>query len=436
MTHMLIVSTVFMLMVLVLPVLVGVYVYRDAKRRRMNAALWTLIAILAPSLIGFIIYLLIRGNYSNLKCPRCGTGVTEQYVVCPKCGVKFHPSCPNCSTPVEADWKVCPKCAQPLPSMQDDIVVPVRPKDRTLWKILAVIVLIPAIMLLAFVTMFSISSSSSSFREVSLENYFADEEVPLSTKEFVRDWVDNLPKEENHVYALRFRYQVLEDSKEKDYYYLIYIPGCGNVSSNSFGYSAGLFGLGGELKLELNGNGGGESFYCMMISEKRQAPGIRVIWNGKRLEDVVTVVDFNPTLYTIATEDDYSMLMEASGDYYSEDAPEELKPVGIAIIKYENGQEMDAVKHEESDFLLTTVVNIHELTAMSNPPLFPIKEEFSDYYEIDINFVDATDNTSQMIDAEYSIVEQDGEYYLIEEQHGFIYQINEAAYTKLEALFD
>ena len=320
--------------------------------------------------------------------------------------------------------------------MQDDIVFPVRPKDRTLWKILAVIVVIPAIMLLAFATMFSISSSSSSFREVSLESYFADEELPLATKEYVRDWVDNLPKEENHVYALRFRYQVLEDSKEKDYYYLIYIPGCGNVSSNSFGYSAGLFGIGGELKLELNGNGGEESFYCMMISEKRQAPGIRVIWNGKRLEDVVSVVDFNPTLYTIATEDDYSMLIEASGDYYSEGAPEELKPVGIAIIKYENGQEIDAVKHEESDLLLTTVVSIHELTAMSNPPLLPDKEELSYYYVIDINFVDATGNTSHMIDAEYSVVELDGEYYLIEDQHGFIYQIHETAYMELEALFD
>ena len=436
MTHMLVVSSVFMLMVLVLPVLVGVYVYRDAKRRKMNAALWTLIAILAPSLIGFIIYLLVRGNYSNLKCPRCGTGVTEQYVVCPKCGVKFHPSCPNCSIPVEADWAVCPKCAQPLPSMQDDIVVPVRPKDRTLWKILAVIVVIPAIMLLAFATMFSVSSSSSSFREVSLENYYADEELPLSTKEFVRDWVDNLPKEENHVYALRFRYQVLEDSKEKDYYYLIYIPGCGNVSSNSFGYSAGLFGLGGELKLELNGNGGGESFYCMMISEKRQAPGLRVIWNGKRLEDVVTVVDFNPTLYTIATEDDYSMLIEASGDYYTEDAPEELKPVGMAVIKYEAGQEVDGVKYEESDLLLTTVVNIHEMTVMSNPPQLPDKEKLLNYYVIDINFVDATDNTSYMTDVIYYVVEQDGKYYLLEEQHGFIYQIDEAAYADLETLID
>ena len=78
-----------------LPILVGVYVYRDAKRRKMNAPLWTIIAILAPSLIGFIIYLLVRGNYSNLKCPRCDATVTEQYVVCPKCGAKLKPSCPN-----------------------------------------------------------------------------------------------------------------------------------------------------------------------------------------------------------------------------------------------------------------------------------------------------------------------------------------------------
>ena len=123
-----------------IPILIGVYVYRDARRRGMNAVLWTLIAILAPSLIGFIIYLLVRGNYSNLKCPRCDATVTEQYVVCPKCGAKLKPSCPNCSTPVEPDWAVCPKCAQPLPTAQEDIVTPVRPKDKTLWKILAAIV--------------------------------------------------------------------------------------------------------------------------------------------------------------------------------------------------------------------------------------------------------------------------------------------------------
>ena len=237
-----------------LPILIGVYVYRDASRRGMNAVLWTLIAILAPSLIGFIIYLLVRGNYSNLKCPRCEATVSEQFVVCPKCGAKLRPTCPNCSTPVEPDWTVCPKCAQPLPEIQEDIVAPIRPKDKTLWKILAAIIIIPIVLILAFGTFFSINSGSTSFREVSLDTYFNDQELPQSTKDYVREWISNLPNDKNHVYALRYRYQVLEDSKEKDYYYLIYIPGCGSVSSNSFGYSSGLFGLGDELRLELNGH--------------------------------------------------------------------------------------------------------------------------------------------------------------------------------------
>ena len=47
---------------LTVPVMVGVYVYRDSRRRGMSAVVWTLIAVAAPALIGFIIYLLIRGN--------------------------------------------------------------------------------------------------------------------------------------------------------------------------------------------------------------------------------------------------------------------------------------------------------------------------------------------------------------------------------------
>lgn len=427
------VSLVLIMVVLVLPVLVGVYVYRDAHKRGMNAVLWTLIAILAPSLIGFIIYLLVRGNYSDLKCPRCESVIKEQYVVCPKCGAKLRHSCPNCSMPVETDWTVCPKCAQTLPGIQSDIVTPVRPKDNTLWKILVAIVLIPIIMIFMFVILFSVNSGSTSFREVSMERYFADEELPQSTKDYVREWVESLPYKENHVYALRFKYQILQDSKEKDYYYLIYIPGCGSVSSNSFGYSAGLFG--GEIKLELNGNGPEESFYCMMISEKKQAPGIRVVLNGKRLENVVEIVDFNPTLYTIATEDDYSMLKEAAGDYYSEDASDKLTPIGLAIVQYKNGQEVTAIKHEEADLLLNTVVKIHELKAMDKPPVLSIKEDSSNYYEISINYVDKTGETDYRVTAKYYVVQQEGEYYLIEDNQRFIYQIGEDAYTELELLF-
>ena len=427
------VSLVFLMLLIVLPVLVGVYVYRDARRRGMNAGLWTLIAIVAPSLIGFLVYLLVRGNYTDWNCARCGTAVKERFVVCPKCGAKLRPACPACLTPVEADWAVCPKCAGRLPDIQNDIVAPVRPKDTTLWKILAAIVFIPAMMIFAAAVLFSVNSGSASFCEVSVDSYFADEELPQSTKDYVREWMDNLPEEENRVYALRFRYQVLEESKEKDYYYLIYIPGCGSVSSNSFGYSAGLFG--GEIRLELNGNGPEESFYCMMISEKKQAPGIRVVLNGRRLEDVVTVVDFNPTLYTIATEDDYSMLTEVSGAYDAEGVPVELKPTALAIIKYENGQELDAVKYDAPDILLNAVVKIHELTAMRNPPLLQGEEIYADCYKIGINFMDASGETAHEDTVEYFVVWYDNAYYLTDDAQKLVYQIDEQAYAELEMLF-
>ncbi len=49
---------------LAIPLLVGILVYRDAdKRVDCNPWLWALIAALAPSLVGLIIYLIVRGDY-------------------------------------------------------------------------------------------------------------------------------------------------------------------------------------------------------------------------------------------------------------------------------------------------------------------------------------------------------------------------------------
>ena len=127
---------------------------------------------------------------------------------------------------------------------------------------------------------------SINLREVNLNTYFANEELPQSTKDYVRNWIDNLPNEENCVYALCFENLSVEDDKCKDYYYLIYIPGCGSVSSNSYCL------LGKTLKLELNGSGSEESFYYMTVLGTRAAPELRVTLDGKYLEDVVTIVDF------------------------------------------------------------------------------------------------------------------------------------------------
>lgn len=49
-----------LVILIAVPVVIGVCVYRDAVRRGMNAELWTLIAILAPLFTGVIIYLIVR----------------------------------------------------------------------------------------------------------------------------------------------------------------------------------------------------------------------------------------------------------------------------------------------------------------------------------------------------------------------------------------
>lgn len=78
-----------LIMTILVPIIVGVYVYRDASRRGMDATLWTLISVLAPMLVGFIVYMIIRCDYSNLTCPNCGNRLKNSWVVCPNCGASI-----------------------------------------------------------------------------------------------------------------------------------------------------------------------------------------------------------------------------------------------------------------------------------------------------------------------------------------------------------
>jgi ABC-type Fe3+ transport system permease subunit len=92
------------------------YVYRDARRRNMNAPLWTLLVfILAPSslVIGLIIYLLVREPLPY-ACPRCAQLVGPRFNFCSNCKCDLHPSCPNCKQEIAETDKFCPYCAQEL----------------------------------------------------------------------------------------------------------------------------------------------------------------------------------------------------------------------------------------------------------------------------------------------------------------------------------
>ncbi len=270
----------------ILMAVIGIYVYRDAKRRGMNAVLWTLVAILAPTFIGFIIYLLVRGSYADLKCPRCAAHVTEQYVVCPKCGAKLQPSCPNCSSPIELDWKVCPRCARPLPEdLQRDVCAPVRPKDKGLWKVLVVIIAVPLIwVILATSSMFTLSSSGAS----SITSLPVDEYLAEMQNEEIEAWFKTVGGDYDKAYVLEHRTAVGDDVRTR---FLIYMPKVVENHPKSFGTSSGL--LGKTLKIDFHEahRSGGNTFMLATYVGAGSAK-LKIYYDGKRVETETRIVDF------------------------------------------------------------------------------------------------------------------------------------------------
>ena len=92
------------------------YVYRDAKRRGMHPALWTLLVLILSGgyfFIGLIIYLLVREPLPY-TCAQCATSVNARFNFCPHCKYNLHPACPQCQREVSDHDKFCPFCATEL----------------------------------------------------------------------------------------------------------------------------------------------------------------------------------------------------------------------------------------------------------------------------------------------------------------------------------
>ncbi len=80
----------FSLFVIIIPVAIGVFVYRDAEKRGMNGLVWTLIVIFVPSFIGLIIYFIVRENESGYECGNCHQPVKANQDYCPNCGASLQ----------------------------------------------------------------------------------------------------------------------------------------------------------------------------------------------------------------------------------------------------------------------------------------------------------------------------------------------------------
>jgi len=253
----------------------------------MNAVLWVVVAVFAPSLIGFIIYLLVRGSYSDLRCGRCNTAIKDYYVVCPKCGAKLKPSCPNCSEPVKSDWIVCPKCSQPLPEYQNDIVEAQQARDGALWKILLFIIVIPILFIIIASVVFSAYTASGGAvgsSEIPVEVYLQEGEQTE-----IEEWFSMCDASSEKAYVLEYRE---EYGKQKQINYLIYIPQMADRYNFIPNQKNGLFRDTMQIEFENVSDEPGDTFQlvtCVMDSY----PELEILLDGVALECEITEVDFD-----------------------------------------------------------------------------------------------------------------------------------------------
>jgi len=124
-------------MVVLFWIALGIWTYRDAKRRieePLLVGLATLVGLFPP-FIGPFIYMLFRPPEfiadrrereleiraiesrlaaADISCPVCRAQVDPSFLVCPVCTTKLKQACSSCNAPLEPMWQLCPYCETPM----------------------------------------------------------------------------------------------------------------------------------------------------------------------------------------------------------------------------------------------------------------------------------------------------------------------------------
>jgi len=68
-------------------VFLGIWTYRDAKEKGVNAVLWTLVVALGSQhLIGLLLYILVGRRNAKIICPECSAQTAAKALYCEQCG--------------------------------------------------------------------------------------------------------------------------------------------------------------------------------------------------------------------------------------------------------------------------------------------------------------------------------------------------------------
>jgi len=68
-------------------VFLGIWTYKDAKEKGLNAILWTLVVVLGSQhLIGLLLYVLVGRKNAKIICPECSAQTAAKAQYCEQCG--------------------------------------------------------------------------------------------------------------------------------------------------------------------------------------------------------------------------------------------------------------------------------------------------------------------------------------------------------------
>jgi RNA polymerase subunit RPABC4/transcription elongation factor Spt4 len=106
-----IVSAVLIFFLMLYWVLIALWVYQNARRARINAMLWGVIA-LCTNIAGLLIYLIYKQN--NQTCHQCGALQNKGNIHCIRCGAKINKTCSNCNAITSEGDSFCHHCGMSL----------------------------------------------------------------------------------------------------------------------------------------------------------------------------------------------------------------------------------------------------------------------------------------------------------------------------------
>lgn len=105
------VFAVLLLVGLLYWVLVALWVFRDAKKSKINYFLWAVIALFT-NIAGLFIYLIYKQN--NQICPHCHALQSKGNIHCIHCGIQLNSACKSCNTITGVNDIYCSHCGKKI----------------------------------------------------------------------------------------------------------------------------------------------------------------------------------------------------------------------------------------------------------------------------------------------------------------------------------